>query len=539
MKKGKLLAVLLTAACLLSALSGCGSSGSSSTASANVVLAFDTDILSMDTKVATDGTSFSAQDMVISGLTKLSADGVVEAELAKSWDISDDGMTYTFHLEDAKWSNGTKVTANDFVFGWRHLVDPALASEYSFIMDTIHVKNAADVTSGALPLTDLGVEATDDTTFVVHLTQPCDFLLSLMAFPSFFPVNEAFYTEKGDQFALTAENVLACGPYTMTTWSAGNEYVFTKNPDYFKADEIKAETVTFKYIQDTQSALLSYENGDVDFVKLSGELVDSYKGKDGYTNRLAGYMWYLSINYTNSKFVQGGNLAKAMALAIDRDTLCNDVLKDGSVAAQGIIPVKLATGPDGKDYRETAGTVSTFDATKAAEYYAAAVKENGGQNYSIELLYEDSDVSKKVAEQLQNMLQTNCPGLTVTLNSKPKKSRLDLMHHQEYEVALTRWGPDYADPETYMDLFLSSNWSNNNGRYNSTAYDALVNGGDANANSEERWQQYIDAEKILIDDAAVIPVYQTGDALMINPKVTGIRFHAAGVDCYRYMVSTK
>ena len=190
MKKGKLLAVLLTAACLLSALSGCGSSNSgSTTANANVVLAFDTDILSMDTKVATDGTSFSAQDMVISGLTKLSADGVVEPELAKSWDISEDGMTYTFHLEDAKWSNGTKVTANDFVFGWRHLVDPALASEYSFIMDTIHVKNAADVTSGALPLTDLGVEATDDTTFVVHLTQPCDFLLSLMAFPSFFPVN--------------------------------------------------------------------------------------------------------------------------------------------------------------------------------------------------------------------------------------------------------------------------------------------------------------------------------------------------------------
>ncbi len=535
MKKGKLLAVLLTAACLLSALSGCGSSGSSS----NVVLAFDTDILSMDTKVATDGTSFSAQDMVISGLTKLSADGVVEAELAKSWDISDDGMTYTFHLEDAKWSNGTQVTANDFVFGWRHLVDPALASEYSFIMDTIHVVNAADVTSGALPLTDLGVEATDDSTFVVHLTQPCDFLLSLMAFPSFFPVNEAFYTEKGDQFALTAENVLACGPYTMTTWSAGNEYVFTKNPDYFKADEIKVETVTFKYIQDTQSALLSYENGDVDYVKLSGELVDSYKDKDGYTNRLAGYLWYMSINYTNSKFVQGGNLVKAMSLAIDRDTLCNDVLKDGSVAAQGIVPVKLATGPDGNDYRDTAGTVSTFDAAKAAEYYAAAVKENGGQDYTVELLYEDSDVSKKVAEQLQNMLQTNCPGLTITLNSKPKKSRLDLMQHQEYEVALTRWGPDYADPETYMDLFLSSNWSNNNGRYNSTEYDALVNAADANANSEERWQQYIDAEKILIEDAAVIPVYQTGDALMINPKVTGIRFHAAGVDCYRYMVSTK
>jgi oligopeptide transport system substrate-binding protein len=329
----------------------------------------------------------------------------------------------------------------------------------------------------------------------------------------------------------------------MTSWVAGSEYVFTKNPDYFKADTVKTEEVVFKYVSDTQSAILSYENGDVDYVKLTGELVDAYKGKEGYTQRLAGYMWYLSVNYDNNeytsgKYVQGGNLTKALALAIDREAIATSVLKDGSVAAQGIVPSGFATGPDGKDYRDTTDATVSFDAAKAAEYYAAAVQENGG-DYTVDLLFEDTEASKAVAEQIQNMWQTNCPGLKVTLNSKPKKTRLDLMQHQQYEVALTRWGPDYADPETFMDLFLSDNWSNNNGHYKSAAYDELVKAAAVNTDSAARWQQYKDAEKILVaDDCGVIPVYQSGGAIMINPSVKDIRFHSACVDSYRFMYKT-
>jgi len=539
MKKLRLVLVLFLVVSLLTACGGTSTDTGSTTVAKTITIATDLDLQSMDQQVATDGISFSMQDLVLSGLCTLSDAGVAEPELASSWDVSADGMTYTFHLVDAKWSNGDAVTANDFVFGWRHLVDPKLASEYAFIMDTIHVVNAGDCAAGTKALDQLGVEATDDKTFVVHLTQPCDFLLSLMAFPSFFPVNEKFFEAQGDQYALSVDNLLFNGPYTMTSWTAGSEYVFTKNPNYFNADSVKTEEIVFKYVSDTQSAMLSYENGDVDYVKLTGELVDAYKGKDGYTQRLAGYLWYMSVNFTNSKFVQGGNLVKAISCGIDRDTIATSVLKDGSIAAKGIVPTGFATGPDGKDYRDTTDAFVTYDPAQAASYYKAAVADNGGKDYSIELLFEDTEASKAVAEQIQSMLQTNCPGLTITLNSKPKKTRLDMMQHQQYELGLTRWGPDYADPETYMDLFRTTAVDNNNGRYNNPEYDKLVNAADVNANSTERWPQHLDAEKILVqDDCGVIPVYQSGGAIMINPKVTGIRFHSAGVDSYRFMVKS-
>lgn len=538
----------------LAMLAGCssGTSGSSATASTGtegagdktVTVAFDADLNTMDYHIATDGNSFIMQSMCMSGLTELDSKNVAVPELAESWDISEDGLTYTFHLADAKWSNGEPVTASDFVYGWQRLVNPDTASEYAFILDTIHVKNAADVNAGTKPLSDLGVKAVDDKTFEVELTIPCDFLLGLMAFPSFFPLNQAFYESEGSQFAVSTKDMIYCGPYTMTEFTSGSQYEFTKNPDYFKASETadQAQTVIFKYLQDTQSAMLDYQSGNLDVVKLQGEQVDQYQGTDGFTNRLTGYLWYMSIDFDTTNYPSNSdfanlNLRKAMSYAIDRDTICANVLKDGSVAAEGIIPKELSTGPDGKDFRETAGTLVSYDATKAADYYQKAVAELGHE-VSFELLFEDSEASKAVAEYVQSNLEA--VGMTVTLVSKPKKTRLELMKSQDYQVALTRWGPDYADPETYMDLFVSDNMSNNNGRYKSAAYDELVNKADSGADaadSEKRWQDYVDAEKILVDtDPACIPLYQNGGAMMINPGVTGIDFHSAGVDSYRHIV---
>jgi oligopeptide transport system substrate-binding protein len=211
---------------------------------------------------------------------------------------------------------------------------------------------------------------------------------------------------------------------------------------------------------------------------------------------------------------------------------------DGSIGAEGIIPVALATGPDGKDFRETAGKLTEYNKDKAAEFYAKAVEELGG-DVTLELMFEDSEASKAVAEYIQAKLKETCPGMEVTLNSKPKKERLELMKSQKYELGLTRWGPDYADPQTYMDLFLSTNVSNNQGRYNSADYDALVlkgtEGEDA-TDSNKRWQDFIDAEKLMVaEDYAVIPIYQNGGAMMINPDVTNVNFHSAGVDDYRHI----
>ena len=523
---------------------GAASGGSASGDASTVTVAIDADLNTMDYEIATDGNSFIMQSLVMSGLTELAADGSPLPELAESWDVSDDGLVYTFHLADAKWSNGDPVTASDFVYAWQRLDNPDTASEYAFILDTVHIANAAAVNAGEADPSELGVKAVDDKTLEVTLTLPCDFFLSLLAFPSFFPLNQKFYEAQGDQFALSPDNLLYCGPYTMTGYQQGSEYTFEKNPDYFKADQMTdyVDKIVFRYLQDTQSAMLDYQSGNLDVVKLQGDQVDQYSGTEGFTNRMTGYLWYLSIDFNtsvhpeNSQFANV-NLRKAMSLAIDRDTIATNVLKDGSIGADGLIPKDLATGPSGEDFREENGKLTEYNLDQAKEYYAKALEELGTDTVSFELLYEDSEASKAVAEYIQSNLKAI--GMDVTLNSKPKKTRLQLMNDKDYNVALTRWGPDYADPETYFELFTTDNTANNSGSYSNADYDALVKAagsGEDATDSAKRWQDYLDAEKIIVqDDPGVIPVYQNGGAMMINPKVTGIEFHSASVDSYRHI----
>lgn len=541
MKMGKKVTALMMAILLMA---GCGSNptpASSNGASADssdqtVAIAIDADLNTMDYGLATDGNSFSMQSLVMSGLTELDAEGQPLPELAQSWDISDDGLIYTFHLADAKWSNGEPVTAADFVYGWQRLDNADTASEYAFILETMHVKNAAEVLQKEKDPSALGIQALDDKTLQVELTIPCDFLLPLMAFPPLFPLNQKFYEAQGDQFALTVDNMLYCGPYTMKEYTSGSQYVFEKNPNYFKADKEKdmAQTVIFKYLQDTQSAMLDYQSGNLDVVKLQGEQVDQYQDQPGFTNRLAGYLWYLTLNLHNPDLANL-NLRKAMVMAVDRETICANVLKDGSIPAEGIVPRELSYGADGTDYRDKAGKLISYDQKQAQAYYDQA-KEELGHDAELTLLYEDSEASKAAAEYIQSNLEAL--GMKVNLDAKPKKTRLKLMSNHEYEVCLTRWGPDYGDPETFLDLFITDGVMNY-GYYSSAEYDRLMEAADVGADaadSEKRRQDYIQAEKLLIEqDAAVVPVYQNGGAIMINPKVTGIEFHSASVDSYRHM----
>lgn len=521
-------------------LAGCGSSGTSASTeeeSYTYVIATETDLNTMDHNLMTDGTSFVMGGMCFEGLTKVDENGDIVAGLAESWDISDDGLVYTFHIrEDAYWSNGTQVTAHDFVYSWQRLVDPDTGSEYAFIVDTIHVLNAAECMTGEKDVSELGVEATDDFTFVVTLSLPCNYLLSLMKHGSFYPLNQEYYEEHADTYAQSPEDMIYCGPYEMTGWEQGNEYTFTKRDDYYDVDEEAVDTVVFKYIQDTQSAMLSYEQGDIDYVSLQSDQVDAYSDEEGFYSNLQAFSWYLSINF-EVESLNNLNLRKALSYAVDRDAIAESVLKDGSVAAEGLVPEGLDAGPTGNDFREDAGSLVSYDPDLAAEYYAAAVEELGG-DVTLELLFEDSEASKAVAENLQSQIQTNCPGITITLLSKPKKTRLELMSNGEYEIALTRWGADYSDPQTYMDLFLEGA-SNNSGNYLSEEYNALVMAGDSGEDAVDasaRWQDYIDAEALLVaEDYAIVPIYQDGSSVMMNPEYEGVVYQTVGGYIYTHI----
>lgn len=479
--------------------------------------------------------------MCIGGLAALDSEGQPIYDLAENWEVSEDGTVYTFYIRDGvNWSNGTPLTAHDFVYGWRRLNDPELASEYAFILETIGVKNAAAAHKGEVPLEDMGVEAVDDKTFVVTLDQPCGFLLSLMSFPSFFPLNQEFFEAHEATYAQSIDDLLYCGPYTFTKWEENTEYTFTKNPEYWDAANCTddMDEVVFRFVSESQSAALAYQQGDIDAVKLSGDLVDQYKDDPGFTQRLEGFAWRVSINQQQeSGIFDNLNFRKALTLSIDRDVIANDVLKDGSVAAVGFIPMEFAFGPDGTDYRDTAGDLLTFDVEAAQAALEEAKKELGVDNFSITLLYEtDSEAPGKVAINLQSMWKENL-GIEVTLLPKTKKERLQLMNNLDYDLGLTRWGPDYADPQTYLDLY-KSDISGYNGAYFNDEFNALMNKAETGEDStdlEKRWADMVEAERMLLDDVAMIPVFQMGSAMLINPNITGIEFHSAGVDSYRHI----
>lgn len=542
----KKLFTLLLALLLLVGCGGQGDDTGDTDADKTVTVVSSMDVISMDTAVATDGTSFIAQTMCLAGLMELDANQNPIPDLAESYEVSDDGLVYTFKIrDDANWSNGDPVTAQDFVYGWQRVVDPEIASEYNWIMETANIVNGNcyDTESG-LTKEDLGVKALDEKTLEVTLTKPTGFFLSLMTFPPFFPANQKFVESCGDQYALSVDNVLNCGPYNFTGWTAGYSFEFDLSDTYWDHDNYVAkngaEKVVFRIIADTQTSLLEYESGNLQTVILSGEQVNANKGQEGYVDRLQGYLFYLLLNINNNttnKDLQNVNIRKAMSYALDREAIAT-ALNDGSVAAEGIVPIQLAGNPEtGADFRDDNGKLVDYNVEEAKKLYEAG-KAELGHDVTIELLYgtDEGDSVIKAAEQIQYYLEQ--VGFTVNLNGKPKKERLTLQRAYTFDVALTRWGPDYGDPQTYMDLFVSSNISNNQGGYSSAAYDAHIEKAESGTVSAlERWNEFLAAEKVLVqDDVGVVPVFQAGGAMLISPSISGIEFHSAAVDNYRHIV---
>lgn len=524
------LLVLITA--LLLVVSGCNEEAAESKDSSKYLkLAKDVELSSMDQHIATDGLSFEAIAGTIEGLYSLDEGGNLIPAIALSEEISEDGLVYTFKLrEDAKWSNGEPVIAEDFVFSWRRLVDPDTASEYNFIADVAGLKNAAKITAGELSVDELGVEALGNYTLKVTLEKPTPYFKSLTAFATFFPLNEKFVTEQGDQYSLEPENLLANGPYKMVEWNKGYGFVLDKNPDYYDSDSVELDGLDYRIIKDNQTAALKFDSNELDVVKLSSELVDKYKSNDNFKKIGAGYIWYMSFNQEIELF-DNVNARKAVSHAIDKQHIVDSILNDGSTPADFIVPVGLATGPDGKDFRETTETFLEYDKDLALEYWDKAKADLGKDELELEVLFEDSETIKKMAEFIQAELETKLPGLKVNLKSQPKKNRLELMREGDYQLGLTRWGPDYADPLTYLELFISD-ISYNSGKYSNEAYDQLIHDasrGSLAGDPEGRWEAMKEAEMVLLEeDAAVGPLYQAGYAFLINTKVSGIEDHTVG-----------
>ncbi len=493
---------------------------------------FDVEVASMDPQIATDGTSFEVLAAVTEGLYSVDAVGTPILAMAETVEKSTDGLTYTFKLRDAKWSNGTAVTAGDFVFSWRRLVDPTVASEYAFIAEIAGIKNAAAITAGEVTPDQLGVVAQDDKTLVVTLDVPVPFFESLMAFPSFLPVNEAFFTAAGDSFGTSPETILSNGPFMITAYEpAATTISLAKSPTYWDASKVALDGIQYQVIKDSQQAMLSYQNGDLNVATLSGEQVEQFQADPEFHNIMAGYLWYLSPNQKVAG-LENINLRKALALSYDKEAIAKNILKDGSIVADFAVPTLLATGPDGKDFRETTGTYLTTDKAKALEYWKAAQAELGVTELKYTMIVEDTESATNVAQFIQSEVQTTLPGITIEIQTMPKKTRVERLQQGDFELGLTRWGPDYADPMTYLDMWTTGS-PNNYGFWSNAEYDAIIESakkGELALDLPARWEALKKAETMVMDEAVILPVYQKGDAVMIKAGVEGIEFHSVGIN---------
>ena len=558
MKNAKSLLAFGVAAAMALAATGCGGSATSASSAAestssasqgteaesasagsgtlNIML--ETPVESLDPQLATDGTSFEVIADYTDGLMQMDADGAAVPACAESYEVSEDGTTYTFHIrEDAVWSNGDPVTANDFVFAWQRAVDPANASEYSYMLSDIgQIVNAAEIIAGEKDVSELGVTAVDDKTLEVQLNVPVSYFLSLMYFPTYYPVNQAFFESCGDTFATSPETTLSNGAFVLTSYEpAATAFELVKNEDYYDADKIQLAGLNYQVIQDSQQALMSYQNGDLDTTLLNGEQVDQVKDDPEFTSVGAGYLWYISPNIKEVPELANLNLRLAMTFALDRDSICNDVLKDGCAPTYTAVPPEFAAGPDGSDFsadQTMFADACAYDPDKALEYYEAAKTELGQDTFTFDMVVDADDAPQKVAQVVKEQLETTLPGMTINLTIEPKKQRVEDMQNGNFQLALTRWGPDYADPMTYLGMWVTDN-SNNYGFWSNADYDAIIaecTTGDLCTDPEGRWSALYDAEKIVMDEAVIFPLYTQCNAEMVSSAVSGIEFHPVALN---------
>ena len=534
------------AACGASSKDGAASAGATTTAAngssasgtsdLNVML--ETPVEALDPQQAVDGTSFEVIADYTDGLYQMDKDGEAVPALAADTQISEDGLSYTFKIrDDAKWSNGEPVTAQDFVFAWQRAVDPKVASEYAYMLSDVgQIKNAADIIAGKKDKSELGVTAADDKTLKVELNVQVPYFLGLMYFPTFYPVNQKFFESCGDTFATSPETTLSNGAFILDSYEpAATAFHLKKNPDYYDAKRVKLTGINYQVIQDSQQALMSYQTGAVDTTLVNGEQVDQVKDDPTFHAVAAGYLWYVVPNISKVKELSNLNLRLAMTMAINRESITTGVLKDGSIPTYTAVPIDFATGPDGSDFagdQKKFENVCKFDATAAADYWKKGLGELGVSSISLNMIVDADDAPQKVAQVLKEQWETTLPGLTVNLVVEPKKQRVQDMQDGNFEVALTRWGPDYADPMTYLGMWGTGN-SNNYGEWSNADYDAILAActtGDLAMDAAGRWAKLLDGEKIVMDNAVIFPLYTQSNAQMISSKVTGIDYHPVALN---------
>ena len=551
MKKRLIVAALAIAGAM--SLSGCGGSKSNTEPAADSTKAAENggtkksgdskkiltiqlgpDVESIDPALnsAVDGANYILY--LSDNLLKIDKEGKVVPGLAEKYDISDDQLTWTFHLRDGlKWSDGSDFTAEDFVYSWQRMVDPNVAAPYAQTVlgmvegydEAIGKPDAEGNTTIDPDPTKLKVEAPDDKTLIVHMAKPTPYFDKLAAFVSLSPVKKDVVEANPDGWSIDPKTYISTGPFKLTEWKPGSYLMFEKNENYWDADSVKLDGIKCLLMEDQNATFSAYESGDALMIKdiPTQEITTLKERADYHLDPMLG-TYYLDLNNTLDEF-KDSRVREALSLALDRKYISEVITSGTYTPATGFVSEGV-TDWDGSAWKDNVTDSSAYinvedhagNLVKAKELLKEAGYENGVG--LPEMVYSTNDASyhKKIAEYLQQAWGEL--GLKVEVNIVEWKSFTPQRRSGNYQIARDGWVMDYNDPSNILELALTGN-GNNNAKYSNPEFDALMEKAATEKDPQTRFGYFHQAEDLMMKDTAMVPLLYYNDFYLQSDKITG------------------
>lgn len=523
----KILIALLAAALVLT---GCAKAKTADTGRTTLKWYGSGEIPTIDSSNTGDTLSAGVIYYFQEGLTRLDDKSEVTKGTAESWTVSDDGTVYTFKIRDkAKWSNGDEVTADDFVFAWQRVADPSFAAVSANNLVLSNIKNAAAVIAGQLPITDLGIKAIDEKTLEVTLDQPNAYFLKNISGTIFYPLNRAFVTSLGDKYATSADTVISNGPFVFKNWDGtGLTWSYEKNENYWDKGSIKLTNVDVSVVKEQGTLVNLFDSNEIDGISLTGDYVTQYADSENLVSVPTLSASNIEIGISSNPILQNVNFRKALLYSVDRDELVNYVLNGQATALTSVIVDGIATDPkNGKSIKEETGDIVVTDLTKAQEYFAKAQAELGQTTFTVGLLTSDSDSAKRTGEYLKSAWEKALPGLTIDFTPVVTSVRFSKMMSFKFDLALGGWSGGF-DPLSYVEQHNITSAHNHSQYVNATFNDLIAKIKTEGNDAQARWDDILAAQKILLEDAVEIPLYQGVSNFLVNKNLKNVVTRSIG-----------
>lgn len=527
-KKSRLCALVMSAAIVGTLLSGCGSNTGSTTKSEQKI----TFNLNADPKTIDPGLASSQEGGIVignafEGLMDVDSKNQPIPGVASKYEISNGGKHYTFHLrKDAKWSDGKPVKAQDFEYAWKRALAPETASDYAYQL--YYLKGGEAYNGGKGSADQVGVKATDDYTLDVDLENPTPYFLSLTSFQTYMPVRKDIVEAHPKDWAIKGATYVSNGAFKLQDWKPKDSLTFIKNSNYWNAKNVKLDTLKFTVLDQETSYLSAFQSGQIDmiFSPPAEQVPTLLKNGTAKAYPTLGTYYYsfnlapdaVKINPDAAKVMQNPKVRQAISLAVDRTKIVKDVTKDGKNPATSFVPSSVTV--DGKEFKNKEYYKPEGDVAQAKQLLAEAGYPDGKGFPNLELIYNNGQAHQSIAQTFQDMIKKNL-NINITLRSVERTVQLNDTTKHQYIMARNGWSADYADPMTFLDMWVTGAGNNVVG-YSNPEYDKLISAAKAEADVTKRNNEMHQAEDLLMKDAAVIPIYEYNEIVCAKSYVKGV-----------------